>query len=79
MEPEKKANGALVGLIIIIIILIAGGIYMWQSNKQMQDEMTNSQAQSETASNQDSAELTALEVDVNSANTSTGVDANTVY
>lgn len=30
MEPEKKSNGALVGSIIIILILIVGGIYLWQ-------------------------------------------------
>lgn len=33
MEPEKKSNGALIGLIVIIIILILGGIYIWQTNK----------------------------------------------
>ena len=33
METEKKLNGAFVGLAIIIIILIAGGIYIWLSNK----------------------------------------------
>lgn len=32
MEPEQKSNGALVGLIIIIIILVLGGIYLWKSN-----------------------------------------------
>ena len=31
MEPEKKSNGALVGSIIIILILVIGGIYIWQS------------------------------------------------
>jgi len=31
MEKEEKTNGALIGLIVIIIILIIGGIYIWQS------------------------------------------------
>jgi len=31
MEPEKKSHGALIGSIIIIIILIIGGLYIWQS------------------------------------------------
>ena len=31
MEPEKKSNGALVGSIVIIIIIVIGGIYIWQS------------------------------------------------
>lgn len=30
MEPEKKSSGALIGSAIIIIILIVGGIYLWQ-------------------------------------------------
>ena len=33
MEIEKKSNGALVGLVVIIIILIVGGIYIWQSRE----------------------------------------------
>ncbi|MBI5139544.1 hypothetical protein HZA26_02970 [Candidatus Nomurabacteria bacterium] len=34
MEPEEKSNGALVGSFIIIIILILGGIYVWQKSLQ---------------------------------------------
>ena len=32
MEPEQKTNGALVGSIIIIIILVIGGIYLWRTS-----------------------------------------------
>jgi len=32
MEPEQNSNGALVGSIIIVIILIAGGIYFWKTS-----------------------------------------------
>ena len=31
MEPEKKTRGALIGSIIVIVILIIGGIYVWQN------------------------------------------------
>jgi len=31
MEGEHKSNGATVGLIIILLILIVGGIYTWKS------------------------------------------------
>ncbi len=34
MEPEKKLDGAFVGLVVIIIILVIGGIYIWQSNQK---------------------------------------------
>jgi hypothetical protein len=52
MKSEKKSNGALVGSIIIIIILVIGGIYIWQSKvkedlikKQIQTENTAQPAQ----------------------------------
>lgn len=32
MEPEQKSNGALVGLIIVVIILVFGGIYLWRNS-----------------------------------------------
>ena len=32
MEPEKKSNGALIGSIIVIVILIIGGIYLWKTS-----------------------------------------------
>jgi uncharacterized protein YneF (UPF0154 family) len=31
MENEKKSEGAFLGLVIIIIILIIGGIYIWRT------------------------------------------------
>lgn len=33
MEPEKKTNGAFVGLVIIIVILVLGGIYVFMSKQ----------------------------------------------
>ena len=77
MEPEKKSNGALVGLVIIIIILIVGGIYILMSN-QKAVELQNSQAQSRNVTNQDAAALNALEQDSNTIDTNTDVDVNTV-
>jgi hypothetical protein len=40
MEPEKKSNGALIGSIIILIILIVGGIYLFK-NIRNQNELKN--------------------------------------
>jgi len=31
MEINTKSNGAIVGLVIIIIVLLIGGIYTWKS------------------------------------------------
>ncbi len=75
MEPEKKSNGALVGLVIIIIILILGGVYMWKSNEKV---MESNQTQAENIGAQDSTELDSLEADVSGTDTSTGVDITTV-
>ncbi|OGI90794.1 hypothetical protein A2911_01850 [Candidatus Nomurabacteria bacterium RIFCSPLOWO2_01_FULL_40_15] len=41
MEPEKKSNGALMGSVIIVIILIIGGIYLWKnSTREVAPEAT---------------------------------------
>ncbi len=59
-EETKKAHGALIGSIIIIVILIIGGFYVWQSkvkesllNKQKQDQnIIQNNPASDTAENQ---------------------------
>jgi len=78
MEPEKNTNGAFVGLAVIIIILVIGGIYIWISNQKAQEQLQNSQTQSENVTSQDAATLNALEQDSKKTNTDTGVDASTV-
>ena len=58
MEPEQKSNGALIGLIIIVIILILGGIYLWNQNQKNNPEPE--QKISETpASGENTAEMEA--------------------
>lgn len=78
METEKKSNEALVGLIIIILILIIGGIYIFISNKNAAEKMKNLQTQLQTATNQDSVALDTLEQDIIKTDTETGVDVNTI-
>lgn len=72
MEPEKKSNGALVGLVVIIIILIVGGIYIWMSNKNAVD---NTSVQTESVSTTDSAELNTLEQEINVTDIDVGANA----
>lgn len=76
MEPEKKSNGALVGLIVIVIILIIGGIYMWQSKVKNTLEQNNTQAGTVTPA--DTNELDALGQTINTTDTNVGVDITTV-
>jgi ABC-type Na+ efflux pump permease subunit len=76
MEPEKKSNGALVGLIIIIIILVIGGIYIWQS--KVQSALEEKKLQSENVTPSDTDELNNLEQDLNTVDTNVGVDVDAV-
>lgn len=73
MEPETKTNGAFVGLAVIIIILIIGGTYIWQSNKDALKLQKES-----TVTEEDSQDLYNLQMDANATDASTGVDANAV-
>lgn len=72
MESEKKSNGALIGLIVIVIILIIGGIYVWMSSR---NTANNPNVQIESMRTTDSAELNNLEQEVNAANTDAGANA----
>ncbi len=75
MEPEKKSNGAFIGVVVIIVILIVGGVYIWQSNQKTKELM---QKQAEAVTQADAAALNALELEAESTNSDTGVDANNV-
>ncbi|KKS99811.1 MAG: hypothetical protein UW07_C0030G0003 [Candidatus Nomurabacteria bacterium GW2011_GWF2_43_8] len=75
MEPEKKSNGALVGLIIILVILIIGGIYIWQSKINAPKD---GDVQSENVTPADADALNALEQDLDAADTNVDVDVNFV-
>ncbi len=81
-EIEKKSNEALVGLVIIIIILVIGGVYLWQSRiKQL--EMIKAQnaiiaAQNEAIMKENANALDALEQDIKNTNTNIGVDTNSI-
>ncbi len=79
MDTEKKSNGALIGLVIIVIILVIGGLYMWQSNQA--DTTVNStigetQTDGTGVTAEDSANLDNLDKDLDSADTN--IDANAV-
>ncbi len=78
MEPEKKSNGALVGLVVIVIILIIGGIYMWQSSMKNVEAPTDGLAQTEALSNQDASALEALDLEATSTDAEVEVDIETV-
>ncbi len=49
MEPEQKSNGALVGLIVIITILILGGVYLWNQNQKNNSELEKKISETSTS------------------------------
>lgn len=81
MEPEKKSNGALIGLVVIIIILIIGGIYVWISNNKADITDVDIQTESLSTTNSatdsatDSVELNTLEQEVDVTDTDVGANA----
>ena len=72
MDGDKKSNGTLVGVIIIIIILIIGAIYTWQTSVK---DLNNKATQEDTITN-NADELNTLEQDLNTADTDLNVDVN---
>ena len=62
MEPEQKSNGALVGLIIIIIILVLGGIYLLKNSAE---ERAKLEGANTTSSVDDTTDTANLDADVN--------------
>ncbi|HEV7702522.1 MAG TPA: hypothetical protein VGO63_03735 [Candidatus Paceibacterota bacterium] len=78
MEPEVKSNGALIGLVIVVLILIIGGIYMWQVNKNADMAPDTTIGQNSYVTDQDAASVDQLDKDAESVDSSTGVDVNAV-
>jgi uncharacterized protein HemX len=81
MEQDKKTHGALIGSIIIIFILVIGGIYIWQSKVKNAIEQKKLAEQKQTTlieNSKTSAELNSLEQEINTTDTSTGVDVNQI-
>ena len=80
MEPEKKSHGALIGSIIIIVILLIGGIYIWQAKVKNAAKQKAAQEQAMIVSQnlQTSNELNGLQQDINSTDVNTGVDASQI-
>lgn len=76
MEPEKKSHGALIGSIIIIVILIIGGIYVWQS--RIKDLKMKEQLQAEAINALTSDELNKLEEELGTIDVTTDLDTSTI-
>ena len=79
MEPqEKKSHGALIGSIIIIIILVIGGVYIWQSKINIAKQKAAQEQAIINSENSQTSDLNNLEQQINTTDTNTGVDASQI-
>ncbi|MFA5751177.1 MAG: hypothetical protein WCX79_02100 [Candidatus Paceibacterota bacterium] len=69
--PKEKSNGALIGTIIIILILVIGGIYLFSKNQEdtsvIEEPMIEETADlpEEEANLSESDDLESIEADLN--------------
>jgi hypothetical protein len=51
MEPttDKKSNGALIGAVVVIILLILGGVYLWSTQETVAPETNTPENTIETS------------------------------
>lgn len=75
METEKKSNGALVGSIIVIIILIIGGIYFWTT--KVEDKVLPDSENTEVNQETEQA-LTDIETQIDMGAELDGLNLDTV-
>ena len=79
MDSDTKPNGAFVGLVIIVIILVIGGIYFWQTKiKRALDQQQRDAVAAQAINSTDVTDLENLNTETNNLDTTTGVDINTL-
>ncbi len=79
MEKDKKTYGALIGSIIIIVILIIGGIYVWQTKvKEMKLEQQRIQMQADAINAAYLNEIKTLEQNIKNTDTTIDVNADNI-
>ena len=70
MDPEKKSNGALIGSVVIVLILLVGGIYVWMSRPKTEP------LPAENVGTEEATDLNTLEQDIDSVDTN--IEANVI-
>lgn len=65
MEPENKTNGALIGSVIIVIILIIGGVYLFKKSAVNQTSVEINNDTKEILAPEDTSSSTEIEAELN--------------
>ncbi len=69
MENDKKSNGAFIGAVIVIILIVVGAIYLWNKKEEQVELPVESNEVSEDATVLNAyEELNSIEGDVNAIN-----------
>ena len=72
MTPDKETKGPMVGIIIIIILLVVGGIYLWQSRTSPEviniTSTSTDPATQQLGTQSTSVNLEDIEGDINATN-----------
>ncbi len=68
-NTDKKIDGALIGSIIVVLILVIGAIYVWQARIKTINEQRNIQTEELNSINQELDTIdTDFDIDVNNIN-----------
>ena len=79
METEKKSHGALIGSLIIVLILLIGSIYIWQSKvKEVIEEKNKKEEAIDPENLETSLELNIPEEEINNIDTNIGIGIDKV-
>jgi hypothetical protein len=87
MEPmENKSNSALIGVVVVILVLVIGGWYVWKSQSETPSpyEVNTTEQNTENSADQSSAvinayaELDLLGQEFETTDTNVGVDVETI-
>lgn len=66
MEPDKKSNGALLGSVVIIIILVIGGIYIFKKSAVNPAYIEINNDTNQILTPEDTSSSTEIEAELNS-------------
>lgn len=80
METEQKSNGAVMGIIVIVALLIIGGFFTWQNSVKKLAEQEKNRVELEAIINSKNIdiELDALNNDLNATDMNLDMDLDSL-
>jgi len=80
METEQKSNGAVMGIIVIVALLIIGGFFTWQNSVKKLAEQEKNRVELEAIINSENidTELDALNDDLDATDLNLDIDLDSL-